>query len=430
MENLIFNHYVIDNLSNVLTWCVIAFFLSLILTPWIGKLAILLKIYDLPKSMREESKRGYETKIHDKPYARLGGMATFMTLSLVTILVIKNGLIPSELLNSAQFVFLVLGLIIIVILGFLDDKYELGSTTQLLFQIAASICVVLSGLSITSINIFEKTIDLSFLSFQINILGTSVNIYALGSLITILWVVGLINVVNWVGGVDALNGTVSSIAFGALIILTLSTGQIALAMIVAIYLGSLLGVLPYNYNPGKIMYGSIGDFMNGYLLAVFSILGSTRWSITIIILALPILDGIYVLYRRLKDNPHLRKSPLKVLSLSGKDHLHHRLMSIGFTQKTVVLFEAGLMLLVTSLVIIFTDIRLEYVGFIFSISIFLMFASGVFLIKNLKEKREKVKEIKKKISDLENDSNFEPIVKMEFRKSNEENDKDEDKFIY
>jgi UDP-N-acetylmuramyl pentapeptide phosphotransferase/UDP-N-acetylglucosamine-1-phosphate transferase len=294
-------------------------------------------------------------------------------------------------------------------------------------QIIAAASVVFAGLSIKNIFFLGININLSWFNFQFNLLNAPIEFIFPGSIITILWVVGLINVVNWVGGIDALNASLSSVSFAALIILALSTGQITIAILVSLYLGALLGVLPYNYNPGKIMYGSIGDYMNGYFLAVFAILASTRWSITFIILAIPILDGLYVFYQRFKNNPKIRKNPMKVLTLSGKEHLHHRLLDAGFSQKGVVLFEVGLKILITSIVIFFTDIRLEYLGFLISIAIFLIALSSIAFLKNKSNRKQRLKSLILSDTELTTNPKIEANEKLIFK---EVDDSDQEKFIY
>lgn len=384
--------------------------------------------YDLPKHMRKAGERGLDTRLHSKPYPKLAGLAVFISLVIVSLIAMLTNTINFEKISTEMFLGLVAGALLIVILGFLDDLFELSAALQFLFQFLAAFCVVLGGLSLTSINFIDININLNFFEIPVEVFNINFLLIFPGSILTIIWIVGLINVVNWVGGIDALNATVSGVAFGALVILTLSAGEVALAVLISIYLGSMLGVLPFNYNPGKIMYGSIGDYLNGYLLAAFTLISSARWSITFIILAIPLIDGLYVFYKRLKDNPKLRRNPLKVLSLSGKDHLHHRLLAAGFTPKNIVLFEGGLMIAITSIVILFTDIRLEYVGFLISCAVFLIALSSIAYFKRRNDYKKALKLIKG-TGLVKYDEKNEAVVKMYFKKSGEENDKGE-KFIY
>jgi UDP-GlcNAc:undecaprenyl-phosphate GlcNAc-1-phosphate transferase len=427
MEYQIFNQFVIENLSIMISNILIAFIISMLITPWIGRLAKFLKVFDLPKNLRSSSERGYSTRIHKDAYIKLGGLSVVITMVIITTILIVSGRVDTQIVSSPMFFFVAIGAFVIIILGYIDDKYEIPSVVQFLMQIIAAASVVFAGLSIKNIFFLGININLSWFNFQFNLLNAPIEFIFPGSIITILWVVGLINVVNWVGGIDALNASLSSVSFAALIILALSTGQITIAILVSLYLGALLGVLPYNYNPGKIMYGSIGDYMNGYFLAVFAILASTRWSITFIILAIPILDGLYVFYQRFKNNPKIRKNPMKVLTLSGKEHLHHRLLDAGFSQKGVVLFEVGLKILITSIVIFFTDIRLEYLGFLISIAIFLIALSSIAFLKNKSNRKQRLKSLILSDTELTTNPKIEANEKLIFK---EVDDSDQEKFIY
>ncbi len=430
MEYQIFNQYVLQNLYLVLSYAFLGFIVSFFITPWIGKLAAYLKVYDLPKLQRKITERGYDTRIHTQAYPKLGGLSVVVSMILIMTYVIHNRLISIDLVMSPMFIYLSTGAVVIVILGFLDDKYEISSTMQLFFQFLAAIFVIFAGLSIRNISFLEFNVNLNWFSFDIIVLNNIVELIFPGSLITIFWVIGVINVVNWVGGIDALNASVSSVSFIALIILALSSNQLSIAIVTSIYLGTVLGVLPFNYNPGKIMYGSIGDFMNGYLLAVFSILSNTRWAITLIILAIPILDGVYVFFKRYRNNKNIRKNPLKILSLSGRDHLHHRLLDSGFSQKEILFLELSIKILITSIVIFFTDIKLEYVGFMISISIFLLFLIIINHLHKINVQKNKIKilttDIDKQNQNTES-KQLEHIEKLVFK---DKDDSEKEKFIY
>jgi len=307
--------------------------------------------------------------------------------------------------------------------------YEISGGTQILFQFLAASMVVLSGISINSISILGTTINFNWFSTIIDIGSLSQTITFPGSIITILWIVGLINVINWVGGVDALNGVVSSIASGTMLLLVLATGNIDLAILISIHLGAVLGVLPFNYNPGKIMYGSIGDYLNGYLLAVFAILGGARWSATVILLALPIIDGIYVVYTRLRDFPETRKSISKLLSVSGYNHLHHRLLSAGYSKKMVVFIEGSIMLLISVAVLMFSDIRQEYSVIITGVGIIVVVFILVAVQMRKAEKQKRLKSAVQVVQDEMKEKEAENVVIKTKVKEEGDEDKDE-KFIY
>jgi UDP-GlcNAc:undecaprenyl-phosphate GlcNAc-1-phosphate transferase len=382
--DLFTNPYIINNLSLVLGFAFMSFIIAFLLTPLMGKLALKVGAVDLPAWLRSKGERGITTRIHEYVYPKLGGLAVIIAI-LVTLLFNNSFILVGK--------GVVLGIIIIAVIGYLDDRYELNSKLQLLGQVLAAAAVVASGISITSINFLSTQLNFDLFSTIIRFAGFTYNFVFPADILTILWIVGLINVINWVGGVDALNGSVTSVALFTLMLINLANGNIALAGLIAIHLGAVLGVLPFNYPPGKIMYGSAGDFLNGFLLAVFAILGSTKWTASMIILAMPILDGLLVVYMRFKTNPHLLKSPLKILQISDKNHLHHRLIDAGYSKKTVTLIETTMMIIVCSIALIFSNLRTDALAFILGIAFIFVSFAVVFVLKKRGQRKSRADEI-------------------------------------
>lgn len=382
--DLFTNPYIINNLSLVLGFAFMSFIIAFLLTPLMGKLALKVGAVDLPAWLRSKGERGITTRIHEYVYPKLGGLAVIIAI-LVTLLFNNSFILVGK--------GVVLGIIIIAVIGYLDDRYELNSKLQLFGQVLAAAAVVASGISITSINFLSTQLNFDLFSTIIRFAGFTYNFVFPADILTILWIVGLINVINWVGGVDALNGSVTSVALFTLMLINLANGNIALAGLIAIHLGAVLGVLPFNYPPGKIMYGSAGDFLNGFLLAVFAILGSTKWTASMIILAMPILDGLLVVYMRFKTNPHLLKSPLKILQISDKNHLHHRLIDAGYSKKTVTLIETTMMIIVCSIALIFSNLRTDALAFILGIAFIFVSFAVVFVLKKRGQRKSRADEI-------------------------------------
>lgn len=428
ITDIIQNEYIIRNISDIGIVILIAFLISFILTPLVGRLAKILKAIDKPKSERKYNERGFETRIHTEPKVKLGGMSMaisiFLTIFIISSLLELNNNISSEYVFSQTGI--ILGCLVIFIGGFLDDIFELSSISQLLFQFSAALLVIILSLgTISNISFLNVNFSLDILTIPINI-GILSSVSVLGFITTVLWIVGMINVVNWVGGVDGLNGTVTSIVLFTMLTISLSKGNIILSIFIAAHLGSILGVLPYNYYPSKIFYGSIGDFLNGFLLSIFAVLSGTKWSTTLILLALPIFDGIYVLYKRFQKYPQYIRRPWKILSISDRNHLHHRLLDAGFSQKTVTLIEASITMLLCSIAIISADVRAEVSAFVLAVSIILI----LFIVIIYLRKRNMEKEIIEKIINKEeNDEPKEVKVEVIIRNSQEENEKKQ-KFIY
>jgi len=414
--DLLTNPYIINNISIVLGFALMAFVIAFLLTPSMGRLAIRVGAVDLPAWLRAKGERGITTRIHEYVYPKLGGLAVIAAI-LITIAANRDFLSVGK--------GIILGIIIIGITGFLDDKFELNSKLQLLGQVLAAGAVVASGISITSINFLSLQLNFDAFSTIIRFADFTYNFIFPADILTILWIVGLINVINWVGGVDALNGTVTSIALFTLMLINLANGNVALAGIIAIHLGAVLGVLPFNYPPGKIMYGSSGDYLNGFLLAVFAILGSTKWTASMIILAMPILDGMIVVYMRFKSNPHYLKTPLKILQVSDKNHLHHRLLDAGYSKKTVTLIEASMMVIVCTIALIFSNLRTDALAFIIGVAFLFVSFAVIFVLKKRGQRKNRADEILDEIRASELPEEKEMVINTVYGE-----DKENEKYRY
>lgn len=407
------NQFLIQNIQQVISFILASFFIALLITPIVGMVAKRINAVDLPARDSRKSDRGLEKKIHNYAYPRLGGLGA--AIAFFTVLMLTGSLQSLPL-------GIIIGVLVIIGLGIADDIYNLSAPIQFGIQFLAAFIIVFSGISITQITIFNSVISFDWLpDFIIQIGRFTYNFVFPGDILTIFWIVGLINVVNWVGGVDALNATISGIALTTILILVLSTGNIPLALVIAIYLGGILGVLPYNWNPGKIMYGSVGDYLNGYLLAVFAIIGGLKWNATLILLAIPIIDGIIVIITRWKNNPQLRKTPLKLISLSGYNHLHHKILAAGYSKKMVVLIEGTFMLIICTVVLLFSDsIQNEYLSVPVALSLILV----VFTIITYRAKKsEKLKKARQNLNVLNRDKT--PVIVTTIEKEEKEQ-----KYIY
>lgn len=290
---------------------IVAFFstiLSFLLTPLIKKLAYKLEVIDIPKDKR---------RIHKKPIPLLGGLAIY--LSFVISIFLKIG--PLTRTQKG----IIIGATIIVIGGFLDDKYEIKPLIKLLFQLSAAIILVLYGVRISLITNpfpgFGQYIDLGFF----------------GVPLTILWVVGVTNSINLIDGLDGLAAGVAFISCFTLFIITLFTieTRFETAYLTIALCGAILGFLPYNFNPASIFMGDTGAQLLGFLLAAISIEGAIKSaaafaiSVPILALGLPIYDTIFAMVRRKLNG--------KPIMGADRGHLHHRLLDMGLTQRQAVI---------------------------------------------------------------------------------------------
>ena len=148
-------------------------------------------------------------------------------------------------------------------------------------------------------------------------------------LLTIFWFMGMINTVNWLDGLDGLAAGVAAIMSRVLAIHMIREGQYSVALLPVALLGATLGFLPFNFNPAQVFMGSSGSYFLGWALAALGIMAGAKVATVLLVMGLPILDVAWLIYNRWRRGG---KPGFK-----GRDHLHHRLLDIGFTQRQIVL---------------------------------------------------------------------------------------------
>ncbi len=257
-----------------------------------------------------------ERKIHKSPISRLGGIAIWSSTMLTFLFLVILSYYPYGSLLSG----ILLGGSLMFLLGLVDDVYNLDAKFKLIIQLSIATIVYLLGVKIDTIfNPFGGAIDLGMFSYPI----------------TILWIVGISNAVNFIDGVDGLAGsviTVNSITL-ALIAVSTTPAQPITALIGFILAGSMLAFLTFNFNPAKIFMGDSGALFSGFLLATLSIAGVMKGAtlailLPFLVLAVPIMDITYSSLRRICKG----KSPF----VADAEHIHHKLLKAGFSQKKTV----------------------------------------------------------------------------------------------
>lgn len=343
----------------------IALVFSFILTPIVIRIAKKLNILDLPEKLRPLNDETKWRRIHTEPKLKLGGIAVilpFLVLSYISIPI------------SRELIGFIIGILLLLGCGILDDIFELSSKIQALFQILASTIIVLSGLKISILsNPLGNAINLQY--GQISFLGQ--HLYILSAIITIIWIFFIINAVKWVSGSDGLvegNGAIAAIIIGLLSI-RFETNQTAIMGF--IFAGSLLGFLPYNFYPSKILSGSSGKSVYGFILAVLAIYSGGKLATFILTLSLPILDAIWVILYRIRK--HKPKTIFQLFSINDKSHIHHKLLDMGFNQRQVAYIEYSFTL--TTGIAAFLLIGVHKIYAILIALIFLIFIYFVISIK-------------------------------------------------
>jgi UDP-GlcNAc:undecaprenyl-phosphate GlcNAc-1-phosphate transferase len=246
-------------------------------------------------------------RVHQRPMPRLGGAAMYLA-AIVALLIF------GEQFNIHQAVGILLGATLVSFFGLWDDRRSLSPGLKLLGQFAAA-----SILLVTDVRV-------------------GVFSYAwLNAAITLAWVVGITNAMNLLDNMDGLSGGVGAVASAFFLLLAAMNGQYLVGALSAALLGACIGFLVYNLNPASIFMGDAGALFLGFMLAVVGIklrfaenVDIVTWMVPVLILGVPIFDTTLVTISRL-----LRR--VNPLTTPGKDHLSHRLVYMGFTQREAVM---------------------------------------------------------------------------------------------
>jgi len=284
---------------------VVAGLISYFATPIVKNLAYKVGAIDVPKD---------ERRMHKTPIPRLGGLAIFIAFLFAVILFADI---------DRQMQGILLGAVMIVVLGVLDDIMTLKALPKFLVQIAAAAVVVYHGVSIQFLSNPNVFSDVSY-----------INLGWLSVPVTIIWIVAITNAVNFIDGLDGLAVGVSAISTASLLVIALMVAEMNVSIVLAALLGACIGFIPYNKNPAKIFMGDTGATFLGFILATLSIQGLFKlyaiisFAVPFLILGIPIFDICFAFLRRIAKG----QNPM----VADRGHVHHRLIDMGFNQKQAV----------------------------------------------------------------------------------------------
>lgn len=307
-SKIIKNYFIEGELMYTLLLIIFSMIVSLILTPIIIKVSHKLGIVDKPNFR----------KVHTKPVSVLGG--TVILLSFLVGIWLGH---PIE----TEVKPLVIGSVLIYLVGLIDDIYELKPIVKLLGQIIAALVVVYYGV----------TID--FISLPI---GPTLHFGVFAIPITVIWIVAITNAINLIDGLDGLASGVSMIALMTIGFIAILQANIFIIMICSVLIGALLGFLCFNFHPAKIFLGDSGALLIGFIVAFLSLLGFKNITFVslffpIVILAVPFIDTLFAMIRRVKKGQHIMQA--------DKSHLHHKLLELGYSHRQTVLLIYSIALL-------------------------------------------------------------------------------------
>ena len=344
-----------------------ALVVSFLVTPAVKSFAYKVGAVDVPKDAR---------RMHHVPIPRLGGLAIFIGF-IVSILLFV------DVRRDAQMQSILLGAVVIVVLGVVDDIMALPAMFKFVVQIAAALIPALNGVVIQAFsnpNIFSD------------------NLYwVLGKLsipFTVLWIVAITNSVNLIDGLDGLANGVSAISATTMLVIAILVSEGQVAVVMAALVGACVGFMPYNMNPAKMFMGDTGATFLGYILATMSIQGLFKFyavisfAVPFLILGLPIFDTAFAFIRRIAHG----QSPMH----ADRGHIHHRLIDMGLNQKqavaTLYVISAILGL---SAVVLTTSNELKAMLFFLTLCVVAVVAARVAFPKEIKEElHEELEELK------------------------------------
>jgi UDP-GlcNAc:undecaprenyl-phosphate/decaprenyl-phosphate GlcNAc-1-phosphate transferase len=289
-----------------------ALLLAVLTTPAVIRLAHRIGALDHP---------GVRT-VHRRPIPRIGGVAIFLSAftAIVSVLLLDADVASESrsirlqlaaLLGTATFIFLV---------GLVDDIRGLPARVKLLAELAASIALCIVGVRISRFAVTDHLV---------------LSLGGWGSLLTVLWIVGVTNAVNLSDGLDGLAAGVSAIACAVIAVFALYSQDLIMAIFMLALLGGLCGFLFYNFNPAKVFMGDCGSLFVGFTIAASSMMCLTKSSVLVglalpvLALGIPIFDTFFSILRRFLE----RRS----LFAPDRSHFHHRLIDMGLKQRHAVM---------------------------------------------------------------------------------------------
>lgn len=300
--------------SHLILTFFVSFIATLLLVPLVRRLAIAAQAMDKPNAR----------KVHVKPIPLWGGLGIFggfgvaITLAFMRFPEIGVYLTP---ITERNVMGMILASIGIVAVGMVDDRWGMPAKVKLMCQIVLGILMVCFGIKIDSITVpfAGKVFFPTWLTWGI----------------TLFWIVGITNALNLLDGLDGLCAGVSVTTATVFLLVSILTGKLLVAYIMAGLTGAALGFLRYNFNPAQIFMGDTGSLFLGLNFAGWTILGLLKgtatfaFAVPVFMLAVPIFDTAAAIVRRLLAG--------RPIFQADKEHLHHRLLRRGFTQRQVVL---------------------------------------------------------------------------------------------
>lgn len=317
-------------MNTYLTLFILSLCLSLFLTPVIRRLATRLNFLDVPRDDR---------RIHANPIPRVGGVAIFLSvaLTLATLPLIDNLVTESFRTYSGNLTAVVASSTLVFLFGLFDDLFGAKAKWKFIAQGAAGALLYFLGGRIEALSIpFMGSVELP------PILGFGV---------TLLWVIGISNAFNLIDGVDGLAAGAGLFASLVMLAVSFLLGNVLVTIITLVFSGVLIGFLRYNFNPASIFLGDSGSLLIGFTLAALSVVSSQKAStvvavaIPLMACGLPIIDMGFTIVRRFISG--------KPIFEGDREHIHHKLLELGWSQRRVAFVLYGVCALFGMIALLF-----------------------------------------------------------------------------
>lgn len=291
------------------------FLLSALFVPLIIKFAFKFNVVDNPKTA--------DRKVHSKLMPLMGGTAIFMAVWILVIIFDYFQLANFSKIPNTYLWGVFIGSLLIMIGGFLDDKYNLKPWQQIIWPVAAAICVLVSGVRIT------------YITNPIGDASSAIIFFTpiIGIVVSFVWLMGMMYTAKFLDGLDGLLAGVSAIASLSVFFVSMQwdVTMSATGIWALILFGSLMGFLLFNWTPAKIFLGEGGSVFLGFMLGVLSIISGSKIITTLLVIGIPALDVLWVIIQRLVH----KESPF---SHADRKHLHYKLVDYGFSKRGAVVF--------------------------------------------------------------------------------------------
>lgn len=252
---------------------------------------------------------------HKGAVPRTGGIALFFAFMTAAFLAQWLPVPRQDPKELVRFLGIVLGMTFLLVVGYIDDRVELRPGPQYLAQAVAGLIAIFCLVFVERVmNPFTDKLTIFPYWFTVAF--------------TLVWIMGMINTINFLDGLDGLAAGVGAIVSALLAVHMLREGQFSVALLPLALLGATLGFLPYNFYPAKIFLGS-GSLFLGYAIATLGIAAGAKVALLLLMLSIPIVDVAWLMVSRLRSG--------RSIGEADRRHLHYRLLDLGLSQRQVVL---------------------------------------------------------------------------------------------